>query len=257
MLAGTGHYDASTKERTIGKPILLTGQTHGVTDKDYRGRSETGLLDLLDERAEGGEHLSLGGQGTVTDDSGGTILAEPSVEKLVGDLPNFSHSHIDAEGTAGGGELGEVDPQGFLLNILVPSEKGDGGSEIPMGKRDAGIGGAGEGRGNAGNDLVGHLGLVESRHFLGATPEYKGVPTLQPEHPLALSGLLHEKFADLLLGHGVTAGLLADVDPFAILRNFFEQERVDQVVVDHDLASGHEPHRLDGDEIKVAGTGPD
>jgi hypothetical protein len=55
----------------------------------------------------------------------------------------------------------------------------------------------------------------------------------------------------------VPAGLFAYVDSFTILGNLFQQARIDQVVVDHDLASGHKPHRLEGEEIEVSGTGPD
>ena len=86
------------------------------------------------------------------------------------------------------------------------------------------------------HDLVRHLGLVEHSHFLGATPEHEGVPTLQAEHSLALAGLVHEELAYFLLGHGVPAGLFAYVDCFAILGNLFQQVRIDQVVVDHDIA---------------------
>ena len=60
-----------------------------------------------------------------------------------------------------------------------------------------------------------------------------------------------------ILLHRVAAGLLADVDLFAIVRGLPKQGGVDEVVVDDDVAGGDEVPSLDRDETKVAGTGSD
>ena len=48
--------------------------------------------------------------------------------------------------------------------------------------------------------------------FLSASSEYKGISALQSEHAFSFLRLPHKDPVDLILGHRMTAGMLAHVD---------------------------------------------
>jgi|GEM_PF-5172596 len=105
-----------------------------------------------------------------------------------------------------------------------------------MGDRDTGIGGGGRGGGHPRHDLKGHAGGRQLLHLLAASAEDEGIASLQPDHHLALHGVVHQHLVDLFLGMGVLhAALLTRIDQFGVLRDMAEQPGAGQVIIDDDF----------------------
>ena len=81
-----------------------------------------------------------------------------------------------------------------------------------MGERNARVGGGGDGRGDARDDLEGHALLPEDVRLLAAASEDEGVSPFQSYDAAPLSGPVGEEGADGGLGASPLARDLADVD---------------------------------------------
>jgi hypothetical protein len=102
---------------------------------------------------------------------------------------------------------------------------------------NAGIGRRGNTRGNARHDLEWNIRFGEGLRLLAATPEDKGIATLEPDNALPLACEPNEQPVDLFLSRRVAAAApLADVVPLG--RAIGEQYRVGQCIVDDGVAPG-------------------
>ena len=85
--------------------------------------------------------------------------------------------------------------------VLVAGHDGERRARVAQRHRDAGVGGHGDRRRDAGHDLEGHARLDERRRLLAATGEHERVAALQPHDGGAGAAPLDEQRVDLLLRH--------------------------------------------------------
>ena len=127
------------------------------------------------------------------------------------------HAHEKDQGALCPHQGLKVDVQ-LLPRPLVAGDDVEGGAAVPVGHRDAPVGGGGDGGGDAGHLLKGDAVLGQQLQLLAAPAEQEGVAALQAHHVLPLQGLVQQDPVDLLLGHRVAGGLLAHVDLLGRLR---------------------------------------
>ena len=125
-----------------------------------------------------------------------------------------------------------------------------------MGHRDPGVGGGGDGGGDAGDLLEGDAVGGERLQLLAAPAEDEGVAPLEAHYVAPRQGLLQENAVDLLLGHLVVGGLLAHVDSPGLRRDHGENGRAHQPVVDHHLRLTEGRKALQGQKARVPGARP-
>ena len=101
-----------------------------------------------------------------------------------------------------------------------------------MGDGDAGVGGGGDARGDAGDDLELDPGRAQRFALLAAATEDEGVAALEADDALAGLRRLDQPLPDLLLRYRRHAGLLADVDQLGVLAGAVERPGRDQAVVE-------------------------
>ncbi|MNI52896.1 hypothetical protein D3C73_1077040 [compost metagenome] len=126
-----------------------------------------------------------------------------------------------------------------------------------MGQRDAGISAATGSGGNAGHYLAIDVALQQVLQLFGTPAENERIAALEPYHPLALVGQIHQQLVDLLLGQTVATTGLADVVPSAGQRDQREQFRADQAVVDHGVGLHQQAPGAQGQQARIAGAGAD
>ena len=126
-----------------------------------------------------------------------------------------------------------------------------------MRERDARVGRSGHGRSHAGHDLEFEPRFQKLFGLLGPAPENVRITALQAGHVLAFPDLGHDEIVDLVLGQGVVATLLADIDDLGVGTTQGQEALVRQVIVNDDLAFLQKTLPLDRDQARIAGTRAD
>src|SRR5215213_2142562 len=124
---------------------------------------------------------------------------------------------------------------------------GDGRREAAMCQRNPGIGRNSQRRADAGHNLEPQPSALESFGLFAAAPEQKRVASLEPHDALSGQPVCYEQTIDLVLRRLPTAADFADINALGFLANMTEQLRINQVVVDHNVARRQKVARLDGE----------
>ena len=137
--------------------------------------------------------------------------------------------------------------------VLVAGDDGERGRRVAQGHRDAGVGGHGDGRGDAGHDLEGDAGR-RAGPAASSPPRANtnGSPPLSRTTVAAGAAVLDEQRVDLVLGHRRAAGRLADADALGAGRRQVEQRRDRQPVVDHHVGPAQHLGAPHGEQPGVA-----
>ena len=108
---------------------------------------------------------------------------QPSGLEAGGDLGpvGHAHEHDDRVGRPGQGVPVDVVVDGVAA---VPGDHGERRGQRPVGHRDAGVGGDGDGRADARHHLERHPRRGQRLSLLAAPPEHEGVAALEPHHLL-------------------------------------------------------------------------
>ena len=122
-----------------------------------------------------------------------------------------------------------------------------------MRERNARIGRAGYGAGNAGDLLEGNARIHEFLGFFAAAAENVGIAALEPRDNLALLGLGNEKLVDVALFHGVIARNFAYIDEFGIGPGQGEKLVAGKIVVYHDVRFRKNLSAFAGEQAGIAG----
>ena len=128
---------------------------------------------------------------------------------------------------------------------------------VAMGHRDARIRRAGDGRTDAGDDFEIHTRFREFRRFLAATAENHRVAALESNDIFSRLGFLDDEAVDLILGHRVVLGALADVDFLAARLGPIQQLGAAQSVINEHVGEFDALLGAEGDKAEVAGAGAD
>ena len=194
--------------------------------------------------------------GAVADQRGGGVGRQAGGDQLAGNLAEAGQPHVEHQGLATAGQALPGQGQGAVL-LQVAGDELAGLCQVAVGQRDAGIGAAAGGGGNARHHLaIDPVGQQELQ-LLGAAAEDEGVATLEPHHPLVLQCQVHQQLVDLLLGQAVEPTGLADEAAIAAGRQQGEQGRADQAVIDHHIGLLQQAPGAQGEQAGVAGAGAD
>ena len=206
------------------------------------------------DRAERSFHGVLRGDGGVVDQRR-RLLFRPAVrDQRPRDRADLRRAGVADDGAA---EPRQRRPLDVGLGVglrLVPAHERQHVTALGIGDRNAGVGRAADGRGNAGHDLERDALLVEEQRFLAAAVEHEGVPPLQADHGLALARLLGEEDRDRFLVERLRRRG-ADVDHLGLAPRPPQQPGVDAVVVDDDVGHLEVALPADADQRRVAWAG--
>ena len=256
LLPRTGDDDPSAQQGPVLEPFQFFAQADDLAHHDDGRRLETGVLDLFDDILKPAAHRDLLRGCAPAHQSDRSLRGASVGDELGHDVRQVLHPHEEDEGPDAPGEGGPVDAGLNFGRVFVAGDEGDGGGHLAVAEGDTRVSGCCNGRGDAGHDLEGDAGLHQHFSLLAAAAEHERVAPLQPGDRLVLPGLGHDQGVDLILGQGVVAALLADVDELGPWRSVPEERRCGQIIVDDDVGAGDAFPALDGDQPGVPGSGP-
>ncbi|MCY1239659.1 hypothetical protein D9M72_524690 [compost metagenome] len=126
-----------------------------------------------------------------------------------------------------------------------------------MGQRDAGVGGAAGGGGDAGHHLAGNAVAQEGFQLFGAASEDERIASLEPHHAPPAVRQAEQQQVDLFLRQAVEATALADVVQFAPFRPHPDELVGHQAVMDDHVSLLQQTPGPQGEQAGIAGTGAD
>ncbi|CAD5989107.1 protein of unknown function [Streptomyces sp. KY70] len=228
-----------------------------LADDDHRGRAHVlGDRALTDVR-EGRVDPALGCGGALLDerDRGGRVLA-------VGDQggrdgADLVDGHEEDQGAAQPGDRLPVDQGARVLRRDMAADHGELVGDAPVGDRDTGCPGDGDGAGDPGDDRAGDALGGQRLRLLHAPAEDERVAALEPDHGLARLGVLDQRLVDRLLGHEPAVRDLRRVDHLDVRRQFVEQVAGAEAVGDDHVGLGEEAAAAHRDQVRVAGAAAD
>ena len=110
--------------------------------------------------------------------------------------------------------------------------------------------------GDAGNDLAGNAGRGERERLFPAAPEDERIAALETHDAMAAARLADHQPVDRVLANRRAAGALADEEP-PRARGVAQRRRLDERVVEHEVRLAEPPHRLEREQLRIAGAGAD
>ena len=211
-------------------------------------------MGIVSHGLQGAENFPLLLGGAILDKGHRGFSRQPMLDQLTADVRGMGQAHVEHQRAAR--VAGQLLPVSIRCIIAaLRRDKGDAVSIVTVGKRNPRLGSTTGRGGNAGNDLHCDTGLPQAYHFFTAAAEGERVAALEPDHALAGTGRINGDLFDLVLWHGVIAGLLADVDlsrpPWHQCQNLCRH----QPVVNHYLGLFQRPARLDGQQFRITGPG--
>jgi hypothetical protein len=138
----------------------------------------------------------------------------------------------------------------------VAGHEGDRAGDRPVGDRDARVGEPADAARDPGHDAERHPGLDQGQGLLAAAPEHEGIAALEPQHPLALAGQLHQAVGNIGLLGRRPAAALACVFELAAGPRQAQHLLADQRVVDHHVGLAQAVQCEQGQEPGRARPGP-
>ena len=127
---------------------------------------------------------------------------------------------------------------------------------LAMGERDAGIGRARDGGGDAWDDFERDAVRAQHFEFFAAAAEHEGIAALQPHHALAGRGVFDQQVMDACLGGVVVAAdALADLDQLGVAMRQRQHIGADQAVVEDHVGLGERARGMQGEQARIAGAG--
>lgn len=172
-------------------------------------------------------------------------------EQARGDVIELAHAHVERQGLLVAGQAGPV--QGVLVGAAVGGDHAHRLRMVAMRQGDAGIGGAGQRRGDAGHDLVRHVVRAQVFQLFAAASEDEGVAAFQAHHAPAGARLGQHEGVDARLGGVVVfAGQLAHGHAFSVAARQRQHALADQAVVQDDVGFIERAQRLERQQAGVA-----
>ena len=208
---GAGDHKGAAFEGQSIEPVKGIGQGAHPTHHTDGGAHHLVVLSGLGQGGQGGADAPLGGGGAPLHDGGGGVGVHARLQKPFTNLGQGGHTHEEHQGATGGHQGVKVDVQRFP-RPLVSGDNVQGGAAVPVGHRNAAVGGHRQGGGDPRHHLEGHLMLGQQLQLLTAPAKEKGVAALEAHHVGAPQGLPQENLVDLLLGHRVHIHPLTHVD---------------------------------------------
>lgn len=121
-----------------------------------------------------------------------------------------------------------------------------------MGDGDAGVGGPGDGAGDAWDDLKADTCGSKFRGFFRPTAKKHRVATFEPGDSFAFARQFDDESIDLVLSEGMGAGFFADVDALCAWLGIAEEFWIAEVVIDEDVCGLDAFFAFDGEQSGIA-----
>ena len=128
---------------------------------------------------------------------------------------------------------------------------------VAMGQRQAEPAGQSQGGGDAGHHGDGNAVAFQHLDLLAGATEDHRIARFEPHHMLALLREAQHHGIDIFLLAAVARGALAHQHPPGLAAGHFEHLGRDQVIEQDHIGRLQRAHGLDGEEIGIAGSGPD
>ena len=141
--------------------------------------------------------------------------------------------------------------------VFVSGGEDHVGSEIAMGQRNSGVGGHGDGGGDAGHDLEIDAGCDGGLGFLRAASEDDRVAALQAHDVQPLAGTVDDESVDPALFDTAAATVLGDQDSSRRCRRVVKQAGIGEIVVDDDVGVPQAALTLESHEARITGARAD
>ena len=110
--------------------------------------------------------------------------------------------------------------------------------------------------GDPGNDLAGNAGRGKRERLFPAATEDERIAALQTDDSTAAARLADHQPVDRVLPNRRTSGALAHEEPLRA-RGVAQRRGLDERVVEHEVGLAEPPHRLEREELRIAGAGAD
>ncbi len=190
---------------------------------------------MLCEFAQRAAHSLLVREAAFSDDQGGRIGWHPGLHQFCGPMRSCGNTHVDHQRA---GELSKppvVKRRAVLFAPLLPRHERDGRSHFAVRDRNARI----SGRRQCGRDSRHHFEFdaVAGQHvdLFGQVSEHHWIAPLEPHHRLARLRQGNQFSVNFGLGPDACATVLPKTYLFGGRRSVQQQDRIDQVVVQHDI----------------------
>ena len=233
-LRRAGDNDLPALERQAVKPVKAGRQAAHPAYHDDGWTDDFGIRRSLRKFCQCGNHLALTGQRPPFDDGGGHVPFHTGIQQSLADHGQGGYAHQEHKRSICPPQSVKIDFQ-LCPCLGVTGDDVHGGAVLPMGHRDSCVGGHRQCRGHARHLLKGNAVFLQQLQLLTAPAEQEGVAALQAHNTFTLLCFFQQNLIDLVLWHGVVAGLFAHINFFGILGNHAQNFRADQTVKDHDL----------------------
>ena len=221
--------------------------------EDHRRTLDRRLDQRLDQLADGARGYLLPRQRAVLDHGHGRGRIDAGPQEPALDMPGSTDAHVDRQHLAGPGEGGPV-----VLGRAVAGmsgEQGQAAALLALGQSETDGGGTAHGGRDARYDLDRHAGRAQGSQLLAATAEHERVAALETHDVAACRGLAQQDGVDLGLARRRPARGLADHDPIRIAAGAIQDRRRNQPIGHDHVGFLQRAHRLEGEQVRVAGAG--
>ena len=229
MCRRASHHHSFAEERPLLKPLQLL--RCDLAHHYHRGCFQAVL-------AQGGKrsaYRALIRTSSPANSSRRRIGRHPSRQQPLGNRVPPSNSHQNHKRPA---ELRCRFPIGRRCSSIWCLMSGDDrhrSGRMPQGYGDARIGGGGESRCDARNNLKTHPSFRQSRRFLAASCKHQRVAALQPHHIATSQPVLHEQLVDLLLRHPRLPRQFPHINTLSLSRRHIQHRPHRQPVIHHHI----------------------
>ncbi len=214
------------------------------------------VVDARGNRPERALDGPLRGERRVVDERGGLLLRAAVRHQRLGRRRDLPRARVADERAADPRQPAPVNrPRGPGF-ALVAADESQHIARAGVRHRNAGVGRAPDGHGDAGDHLERDALLVQEQRLLPAAVEDERVAPLQPHDRLAFARLLGQQQADRILFQRFRRRR-ADVDALRVRPGGTQQPRVDAVIVDDDVGRFEVALAANGDQRRIAGARSD
>ncbi|CAM5189901.1 hypothetical protein CDEN61S_02678 [Castellaniella denitrificans] len=210
---------------------------------------------LFRERSQGGVQGALSGPGTVFHQGAGQVGGVALGQQPGAERRQAFHAHVVHPGPAVGA-VRALRPGRVRLPVRRGEDQGLG--VVAVRQRNAGVGAAGQGGGDAGHDFIGNAVPLQVLQFLAAAAKDHGVAAFQAHHAASLAGVRHHQGMDAGLGGFMRAARgLAHVDHLRVAPRQRQDGGADQAVGQDHVGLVQGAQAAQGQQARVAGAGAD
>ena len=189
------------------KPGKFLLQADDRTYDDQGGRFDAGCGNLCRQGREVRCQDTLAAGGAVLHDGGRVVRGQAVRDQLAADFGEAADTHVEDDGQPRTCQRGPVEIDRAVLEVA--GGEGDRLRVLAMGQRDAGVGRAAGGCGDAWNDFKGDTGVDQGLDFLATATENKGVATLETDHFPVAARESDEQAIEFFLRQAVVGAFLA------------------------------------------------